>query len=237
MRIRALCALLLAWLPHQLPGQATDWCTPSPEVQAALDQLPGTLPGELDWQYEQKHLAAIQALLTRFPGDLSLQRAYIQSAYRRADRDKAMANYKARYESNPDDPVAAYLYAATIVGRQSGQAIKILDGALKKNPQFPWPHYSLASIYATPVFQNKDEKLKHVKAFLAACPESLDGYQELTSMDDKELLARYATKLRSLIEARTDMEAIRAYMTLWSIEFKAHPMGEYDGVRSKSART
>jgi hypothetical protein len=233
MRISVAFALLLAALAYRLPAQAADWCVPSPAVQAALEQLPGTLPGELDWQYEQKHLAALKELLTRFRGDLLLQRAYVESAYRRADKDKAIADYKARYESNPDDPVVAYLYATALMGRQSAEAIKILDAVLKKNPQFPWPHYSLAPIYGTPVFQNKDEKLKHVKAFLAACPESLDGYRELTGLDDKELLAAYAAKLRALLEPRTDMDAIRAYVTLWSIEFKAHPMSEYDGLRKQ----
>ncbi len=233
MRISVLFALLLAALPACVPAQTTDWCIPSPAVKAALDQLPATLPTETEWQYQQKHSAAIQELLTRFPGDLFVQRTYIASMYRHADKDKAIAEYKARYEHSPDDAVVAYLYATALVGRQSAEAIKILDAALQKNPQFPWPHDALAGLYGTPVFQNKDEKVRHVKAFLAACPESLEGYRQLTGLDDKELLAPNAAKLRALLGTRTDMDAIRAYATLWSIEFKAHPMSEYDGLRKQ----
>ena len=232
MRI-SVFAILLAVLPIRMPAQTTDWCIPSPAVKAALDQLPATLPADMEWQYQQKHIAALQELLTRFPGDLFLQRAYIESVYRGADRDKLIAEYKARYEHSPDDPVVAYLYAATLVGRQSAEAIKILEAALAKLPHFPWPHLTLAGLYGTPVFLNKDEKVKQANAFLAACPESLDGYRELTGLDDKEMLALHAAKLRALLRTRTDMDAIRAYATLWSIEFKAHPMSEYDGLRKQ----
>jgi len=233
MRISVLFALFLAVLATRMPALSTDWCVPSPAVKAALDQLPTTLPADMDWQYQQKHIAAVQELLTRFPGDLFVERTYIASMYRRADKDKVIAEHKARYEHIPDDPVVAYLYAVTLEGRRSPEAIKILDAVIHKNPQFPWPHLSLAGLYGTPVFLNKDEKVKQAKAFLAACPESLDGYRELTGLDDKELLALNAAKLRALLRTRADMDAIRAYATLWSIEFKAHPRSEYDGLRKQ----
>ena len=233
MRIFLLFALFLAVLPTRMPALSTDWCVPSPAVKAALNQLPTQSPTETRWEFQQKYSAAIQALLTRFPGDLFVQKIYIRSMYRRADKDKVIAEYKARYEHSPDDPVVAYLYNMALEGRQSAEAIKILETALSKSPQFPWPHLGLASFYGTPVFLNKDEKAKQVKAFLAACPESLDGYQKLTELDDMDVLAPYAAKLRDLLRTRTDIDAIRAYGTLWSIEFKAHPTPEYDGLRKQ----
>jgi len=233
MRIYVLFALFLAVLPIRMPAQPTDWCTPSTAVKAALDELPTQSPTETRWEFQQKYSAAIQALLTRFPGDLFVQKIYIRSMYRRADKDKVIAEYKARYEHSPDDPVVAYLYNMALEGRQSAEAIKMLNATLIKNPQFPWPHLGLASFYGTPVFLNKDEKAKQVKAFLAACPESLDGYQKLTELDDKDVLASNAAKLRALLQARTDIDAIRAYGTLWSIEFKAHATSDYDGLRKQ----
>ena len=103
MRVSVLLALILAVWPASMSGQ-TDRCTPSTAVAAALDQLPATLPSETDWEYQQKHKAAIQELRQRFPGDLFVERAYIETMYRSADKDKAIAEYKARYEHNPDDP-------------------------------------------------------------------------------------------------------------------------------------
>jgi hypothetical protein len=233
MRISVVIALFLAVLPIRMPAQPTDWCTPSTAVKAALDQLPTQSPTETRWEFQQKRGAAIQELLTRFSGDLFVQKIYIRSMYRRADKDKVIAEYKARYENSPNDPVVAYLYNMAIEGRQSAEAIKILETALSKSPQFPWPHLGLASFYGTPVFLNKDEKVKQVKAFLAACPESLDGYQKVTDLDEKDVLTQYAAKLRAMLQTRTDIDAIEAYGTLWSIEFKAHPLSEYSGLRKQ----
>jgi hypothetical protein len=70
MRIFVPFALLLAALPVYVPAQTTDWCIPSAAVKAALDQLPATAPAYTEWENERKRDAAMQQLLTRFPGDL-----------------------------------------------------------------------------------------------------------------------------------------------------------------------
>src|SRR5579862_1121731 len=231
MRISALLVLLLAAVPGGIMAQ----CNPTPAVQTAIDSLPTQSADETDWQFRQKHDAAIDALLKQFPGDFFVERTYIESKWRYDEKDKVIAEYKARHEKNPDDPVAGYLYAVALEGRQSRESIKLLDAALVKSPRFPWSHYGLAGIYGMPVFQNKEERLKHVKAFLDACPDSLDGYRLVTNIDDKEVLAAYAARLRTLLGTRTDTNAIRAWGTLWSIEFKAHPPSEYDGLRKQVA--
>ena len=235
MRSSLLLTLLLAAAASTIPAQATDSCAPSPAVQAALDQLPIRSPAETEWEFRQKDRAAFQELLTRFPSDLFVQRKYIQSMYRRTDKDQVIGEYKARHEQSPDDPKLAYLYGMALVGRRSAEAIKLYNAALSKSPGFPWPHLGLAGIYGSPVFQNNDEKLSHVKEFLMACPEALDGYEQLPSVDDKSMLTAYAPKLRVLLQARTDQDGIRGYTTLWAIEFKAHALPEYDALRKQVA--
>jgi hypothetical protein len=74
-----------------------------------------------------------------------------------------------------------------------------LNATLIRSPGFPWPHLALPTLYGTPVFQNKDEKARHAKAFVAACPESLDGRRQLARLDDKAFLAASAEKLRALV--------------------------------------
>lgn len=231
MRIWVLLALLLAAAPATIRAQ----CTPAAAVQKAIDELPTQSPDETEWAFQQKHDAAIEALLVRFPGDLFVARTYIQSKYRKADKDKVIAEYKARHEKSPDDPVLTYLYAMALEGRESPESIKLFEATLAKSPQFPWPHSGLAGIYSMPLFLNKEEGLKHTKAFLAACPDALDGYRQLASVDDKTVLRDYAVKLRALLQPRTDDEAIGAHRILWSIEFKAHPTSEYDGLRKQVA--
>lgn len=232
MRISALLALSLAGASGSLWAQ----CIPTPAVQTALDGLPVQTLAQTSWEFRQHYNDAVQALRSRFPGDLFVERAYVQSMGREADKDKVIAEYKARHEKSPDDPTVSYLYATALQGRQTAESIKLFEAALTKAPQFPWPHMGLASIYGMPVFQNKEDRVKHLKAFLTACPDSLAGYQTLANLDDKDLLGASATKLRALLEPRTDKEAIRGYRTLWSIEFKAHPPSEYDGLRKQVAK-
>ena len=229
MRIWLSLALFLAAAPGIIRAQ----CAPSAAVQTAIDELPAQSADETDWAFEQKHDAAIQALRQRFPGDVFVERTYIQSKYRQADRDKVMAEFKALHEKSPDNPVLTYLYATSLEGHDSPQSIKLFEAALAHSPQFPWPHSGLAQIYSMPVFLNQAEALKHTKAFLAACPDAFDGYASLSKVDDKAVLAGYAAKLRALLDGRTDDKAIGAYRTLWSIEFKAHPASEYDALRKQ----
>jgi hypothetical protein len=208
-------------------------CGPAPAVKAALDQLPQQTPALTDWQFHEQRAAAIQALLRQYPSDVFVQKAYIDSVGGRLDKDKVIAEYKARHEQNPDNAPSAYLYGLTLVGRQSAEAIKLFNSALQKDSNFPWPHLQLVNIYGSPAFLDKEQRAAHLKAFLEACPASLEGYESLTRIDDKDLQRTYAAKLRTMLASRSDPDAVGAYTTLWSLEFKAHPPSEYDPLRKQ----
>ncbi len=228
-----LCFSLL-WVglaPRNARAQSAAVCGPAPAVKAALDQLPQQTPALTDWQFHQQRAAALQALLRQYPDDVFIQKAYIGSMGDRSDQDKVIAEYKARHERNPESPQLAYLYGLTLVGRHSPEAIKLFNSALEKDQKFPWPHLQLVTIYSSPVFLNKEQSTAHLRAFLDPCPASLDGYEPLTRMDDKDLLRPYAAQLRTLLASRSDPDAVGAYRTLWSLEFKAHPASEYEALR------
>ena len=228
-----LLALLVGFTSRHGWAQSTAVCGPAPAVKWAIDGLPQQTPALTDWQFHEQRAAAIQALLRQYPGDVFVQKAYISSMGGRSDKDKMIAEYKARHEQDPDNAQLAYLYGLALVGRQSAEAIKLFSAALQKDPNFTWPHLQLVSIYSSPVFMDKEQRLAHLKAFLEACPASLEGYEPLTRIDDKDLQRTYAAKLRTLIANRTDPDAVGAYTTLWSLEFKLHPPSEYDPLRKQ----
>jgi hypothetical protein len=228
-----LLALLVGFISRHGWAQSTAVCGPAPAVKLALDGLPEQTPALTDWQYHEQRAAAIQALLRQYPGDVFVEKAYINSMYGRSDKEKVIAEYKARHEQNPDDAQLAYLYGLTLVGRQSAEAIKLFTGTLQKDPNFLTPHLQLVSIYSSPVFMDKEQRVAHLKAFLEACPTSLEGYDPLTRIDDKDLQRTYAAKLRTLIASRSDPDAVGAYSTLWSLEFKLHPPSEYEPLRKQ----
>jgi hypothetical protein len=226
----ALAALLLGFIPAGVWAQTYDACGPVPAVKAALDQLPQHTPAQTNWQFIEQHLAAVQASLRRYPDDVFLQREYIH-VMRSIEKDKVIAEYKARHDQNPDSAQLAYLYGFTLVGRQTPEAVKLFDAALEKDPKFALPHLELVTIYRSHAFLDRTQSMFHLKAFLDACPAALEGYEALTPVGDKEVLRPYAEKLRALVESRSDADAVGAYRTLWSLEFKVHPASEHDALR------
>jgi hypothetical protein len=199
-------------------------------VKAALDQLPQHTPAETNWQFIEQRLADVQALLRQHRDDMFLQREYIHVMCS-IEKDKVIAEYKARYEENADSAQLAYLYGVTLMGRQTPEAVKLFNAALEKDPNFALPHLGLATIYGSHAFLDKALSTFHLKAFLDACPASLEGYEALPRIGDKEVVRPYAEKLRTLVESRSDADAVGAYRTLWSVEFKARPVSEHDALR------
>jgi hypothetical protein len=238
LRWCVLAALLLSIIPAGLCAQSFNACGPAPAVKAALDQIPSyQAPLQTDWQYEQQRLSAIRALLQQYPDDVFVLRTYFDLVRDPDDRDKLVEEFKARHEKNPDDPLSSYLYGCLLVGRDSPQATKLFESAMGKAPQFPWPHYSLVAIYNSRNFLNKDQAVSHLKAFLNLCPESLEGYSRLADrhmdVNDTEMIRQSAVRLRALLQSRSDPDALGAYSTLWSLEFKTHPASEYDALRKQ----
>jgi thiol-disulfide isomerase/thioredoxin len=236
--VAVLASAAFAQSPSTAPG-----CEPAPEVGKALDQLPEYRRDPLvtDWQVYLQRLVTLKSLSVQYPNDVFVQRKYIESAtsLRGVDKvsveekSKADAEFKSRYERNPDDPETEYLYALTLVGRDTPQAIKLLDAALQKNSNIALPHLELAYIYLSPAFQDEDKARSHVTAYITACPGSLEGYARLMGIADKDMLLKYAEDLRKVLESRTDEESISGFRTLWSMEFKAHPASEFDSLRKQ----
>ena len=238
MTLAILVASSLGFTSPTTRAQTIDACEAVPVVNAALDKVPSyQSPDQTDWQYHGKKLSAIQALLKQFPDNLFVQRTFIDfmTAAGRNEVSKTIEDYKARLSQKPSDPQLAYLYGLTLVGRKSPEAINLFEGALERAPNFPWPHLSLMSIYMSPFFLDKKKANAHMKAFLAACPSSLEGYESLTRMDDRELAHQGIERLRPLLQTHSDPQGIAAYHTLWALEFKTYPPAEYDPLRKQVA--
>jgi hypothetical protein len=139
-----ILAVALLSAPFALRAQIAAVCDPTPEVKAALDRLPSyQTADQTDYQYRQARRSALADLMRQYP--VFIQRAYIRNmSYPRADHLKGMAEYKALHEQHPDDAQIACLYAQTLLGRDSPQAIKLLTAALQRAPNFPGPHLTLA---------------------------------------------------------------------------------------------
>jgi hypothetical protein len=232
--------LLLACLAAFVPAaraQSAPVCAPSPEVRPALDRVPGNPPADQSkYDFLQARRSAMGALMQRYPGDVFVQRAYIdEMSNTPSDRVKVIAEYQALHERRPEDGYLSYLYGTALMGRDTPQAIELFAAALAKAPNFPWPHLQFVSIYSTPNFLDKAKAVAHAREFLSACPAALEGYASIGGLGDQDLIRQAGPQLRRVIEPRTDAGALGAYATLWPLEFAAHTPSEYDGLRKQVA--
>jgi hypothetical protein len=224
---------LFAALGPSVSAQSAPVCAPSPEVQAALYQIPDLQPADQSqYRFVESRRTALQALMRRYPGDVFVELAYISPPwYYYADHVKVIVEYKARHERQPDNFPVTYLYGKALMGTDTPQAIKLFNDVLEKAPNLFLPHLEFVTIYTSPNFFDMAQAISHEKAFLAGCPTALEGYSSLQEVDDKVLIAHSTSKLRQILEPRTDPAALSAYCTLWSLEFKGYPPSEYDALR------
>jgi hypothetical protein len=236
LRSLLLLASLAAFAPAARP-QSVPVCAPSPEVRSALDRIPANPPADqATYDFLQQRRSATSALMQRYPGDVFVQRAYIAAmSDAPSDRAKVIAEYRALHERRPEDGYLSYLYATTLLGHDTPQAIELFAAALAKAPSFPWPHLQFVSVYSTPNFLDKAKAVAHARAFLSACPAALEGYPSIVGLGDNDLIRQAAPQLRRILEPRTDAAALGAYTTLWPLEFAAYPPSEYDRLRKQVA--
>jgi len=240
-------ALVFSSSPNLWAQTNASICDPSPEVKAALTHIDAQKHalGETNYEFWQSRRAAVKALLQRYPNDFFVQRTYVHEMMGPdpstggfpSERGtlQVIGHYKVLHGQHPDDAAVEYLYATTLIDRDTPTAINLLDEALQKKPSFPWPNLDLVRIYTSPDFLDRTKAESHLSAFLAACPANLEGYSWLRSLGDDDFTRKRVAQFRTVIGARADAEAIGGYQTLWGLEFKLHPRSDYDALRKQVA--
>jgi thiol-disulfide isomerase/thioredoxin len=185
------------------------------KTPACLDEqrmlLENSLAASPDDVFLQRaRLEVLRGLLPQFPGELS-------DLYSRTGSPAALAT--------PPASRALALYLEGLSARHEVRETKLKE-ALAADPSFVWPHLSLR----TP---------EHLRAFLDACPESVEGLTAATQVDseagaERLALARgTAPRLRAWLE--THPGELSGWPTLWAGEFATTPPASRDAVRARVA--
>ncbi len=168
------------------PGSRPSYpCEPAPEIRRALNSLPNMADFRIPFEQRMKPL---RALLEKYPRDIFVQRRY-QDTFRQKfniyqEFDRALAMYR----SKPGDPVFGYLEARLTGGFDTAKAEAMLNEIIAKEPGFPWPHLAIAELTDRPGARDAGKAETHLRAFLAACPSSVDGYALLRTVEDSEMI-------------------------------------------------
>ncbi|HVN32811.1 MAG TPA: hypothetical protein VMT45_12580, partial [Thermoanaerobaculaceae bacterium] len=246
LRLLLVCsALHLGARATASAGQVThSWCEPPEAVRAELDAIDrwgsDCMPSEDCWP---SHMDTAKRLLAAYPDDLFVNRTYQDlveqgSVQHRESLLALRAEYKARAEARPRDPVAQYL--AGRIADNAAEERKFYEKALTLAPDFAWAHRGLARVEA-----QKDEPatrdqqfIKHeLERFMTLCPNRPEAVLQLaTAVDDGAFWQTHRASLRAAVKAENPHDQFAAWHGLWTLEFRMTPVGQHPQLREQVAR-
>jgi len=220
----------------QLPG-----CEPRPEVQQVLrERLNENSLDKLKFADRSARLhEVLEGLMAKYPRELEPYRRLIDFVhYSEADRYPALqALYKEQAAQKPDDPLALFLAGYVLNGTDTPEAIRLLEAANTKAPEFAWPALQLADIYSTGKFTDGKKSDAYLTAFFGVCSSSTDRSAQwiLGKGGDTVLQARVAAALRERLAKESDPEILKRYETVWGLEFRSRPPQQHAALRQQVA--
>jgi thiol-disulfide isomerase/thioredoxin len=184
--------------------------------------------------YQRKTL---EELMAQYPRELKPVLSY--SSLMSQDAPEDYAAIRQRWvntaKDHPDDPLALLIAGKSLVGINTPEAIRLLEAASNKAPDFPWPTLYLASTYSTGKRTDLGKTKEDLQDFFAVCPASTDSTAQWLLNKDQPLQPKVAAALRAHLEAETEPKRLKAYGTLWGLEFRTHPPKEHDALRAQVA--
>ena len=242
-----------AQTPLSYPG-----CDAPPEVRAALDV---TLSPDALAKLKVGDRVALQqqvlsGLLAKYPREyvlyeLQMSLAQAQQWYADASAaDDAKAKFDAlrdRWVKNarehPDDALALLLASKILAGKDTPEAIRLMEAAKAKAPDFPWPAHELSIVYWREKYADAAKMKENLERFYSLCPawtypisypndfeNQVEGARLQT---DLPLVAKTAAALRQALEKESDPKRLLAYQILWQREFLTRPPTEHDAEREQ----
>lgn len=221
--------VLIGWMPLAAPAAPQSrMCDPPDALRDAIAQAGA---------------AKIKSLLEKHPKSFWIRRAFIDANVsggtmgflqpgsgmpRGRVEDSVIARFQKDYESRPADPEAAYLYAYSLIHKDTTQSVGILTSAVQKNPDFPPALLTLAILHGYPNWYDQEKMRQYAQEYLARCPDTTEtGFASLAAqLDRSDALTAYTKALRARIGGKSDDVALSTYPALWQLESKtAQPAG------------
>ena len=147
-------------------------CAPSREIAAQLEKITVVVSASSDFD---QALAPLVALRQRYPDDLWVNQRYqdaVQQYGIEGHLRKLTEDYQVLSMQHPDDFKYSYLYARSLMGRNTSAAIQQMMEIVADHPDFAPAHGALAEIYASAKFHDESRKKTERERSLALCPGS-----------------------------------------------------------------
>ena len=157
--------MLLLLTPAWAQGEA---CGPSPEIRSQLDQIKVVVSGPSDFD---RGLAPLRALRQQHPSDLWVNLRYqdaVQQYGIEGHLRKLTEEYQVLSMQHPDEVTYSYLYARSLMGRNTSSAIQQMTDIIAGHPDFAPAHASLAEIYSSTAFHDESKEKAGATALAGA---------------------------------------------------------------------
>jgi thiol-disulfide isomerase/thioredoxin/nitrate reductase assembly molybdenum cofactor insertion protein NarJ len=173
------------------------------------------------------------------PDDLFVHRQYQRFVKTLGDAEIAAAaeKYRKLVDEHPDDSLYLYLYGLMLDGRNTDEAVKLLNRALEKDTSNPWPHLALSEIYQYGRLVDKQKSTEQVTRFWEICPGSLDStaLEAAIERSSPETAGKIAAGVRARLTKVDDPRLLERYSELWDLELKATPPSRLKDARAAVA--
>ncbi len=176
-------------------------CEASSDLQRDLEHAssPASEPINFD-----DFIAPFRALRERLPEELFVHMRYQDAVNERGIEGhlkQMVEEYSALRDAHPGSILYRYLFARALEGRSTRQSIMILEEVLASNPDFAPAHRTLAEIYDSAAFRDRQKDKTERAAFERLCPGSAIARRPTPPPDQSPLWAQVEELLR---RARSD---------------------------------
>jgi hypothetical protein len=173
MTILSSLILLVLFASGAAQAEAPAACELSTEIRPELAKVTEVKADPSDFD---KHVAPLLALRQRYPDDLLVHELY-QDAVQRFGIEghlrKLTEEYQVLSMQHTGELMYGYLYARSLIGRNTPSAIRQINEFLAEHPDFAPGHGSLAEIYASAAFGDHEKEKAERERFLRLCPGSV----------------------------------------------------------------
>ena len=139
----------------------------------------------------------LAALRRQSPDDLWVNQRYqdaVQQYGIEGHLRKLTEEYQVLSMQHPEDVTYTYLYARSLMGRNTSAAAEQMAEIIKEHPDFAPAHVSLAEIYASLIFHDQEKEKTEREISLVLCPGS--GFrQQPAGLPDPSPLLEQAENL------------------------------------------
>jgi thiol-disulfide isomerase/thioredoxin len=208
-----------------------------PGAQSATKSYSCEAPNQIKDAITHAGSGGIESLIEKYPGDFWVRRAFIDARSGSGAMaillsstgipngpvtEPVIEQFKKDYENRPEDPEAAYLYAYSLIHRNTDKSVEILSSVLQKTPDFPAALLTLAIIHGYPNWLDQAKARKYTEGYMTRCPDTFEPRiaSLAVQLNKSDTLIAYAKTLRKHIAGKAEAETIPLYPTLWRLESK-----------------